>query len=416
MRNSVQNKTTKHNLCIGCGICKIICPSNAIELKPNKYKELNPNIASQKCTDCGLCISFCPHTKEKIQAEAAKISSSSEPQAFGLENAKYYLAWNSNDLERVKSASGGAITKLSEYLLANTLVDSVVHVERIAGKRGEPHYVSCISESIEEIKNRASSAYQPIDFSNVLDKLEQNKTYFITGTPCVIRAFKKLFSEHKLFKNINIITCALICSHNTNTQFMDYLADLNKLPNDTPYYINIRNKDNLTDANNFNNHFYTDNDDLLKMNRFETGWTDIWRSYYFAMGCCNYCSDFWGYEADISVKDAWGEWASDPLGKSIVVVRNNKADEIFQKCGLDIEDLDYDTMKYHQGPTSEFKQKEAKNRNFKSFISRSNRKNGMFKYLVISKASKFLYKNFGFTATKKLMKIIEKIVAKGSNI
>ena len=47
------------------------------------------------------------------------------------------------------------------------------------------------------------------------------------------------------------------------------------------------------------------------------------------MNVCNCCSDFWGESADITVKDAWGKWASeDPLNKSIIVVRTSEINDI----------------------------------------------------------------------------------------
>jgi len=404
---TVKSNTLKYNLCINCGICSVVCPNNAIKMVKDKFQELKPEIDTSKCNNCGLCKEYCIHTKEKFISNSKQICEYQDAVGYGLQNASYYVAWSKDIEQRQKSCSGGAVTELACYLMENKVIDGVMHVERLWAKRNDLHYGARLSKSVEEIKTHVSSAYQPIDFSNVLLKLEEGKTYLVTATPCVIRALNNLFSKHPRYKKINIITCALVCSHNTNAQFIDFLTEINKLDNDKEWQVNIRNKDNIVDANNFNNHIYTKEKDLLKQNRHETGWTKIWRSYYFAMNCCLYCSDFWGYGADISVKDAWGKWAVDPLGKSIVIVRNKRIEEYFLKSNIEYEFIDYDTVREHQLHTPVFKQQEAYNKISKSIFAKCNRRNSLFKYKIISKLSKLLYANFGFKITKNIVPIIE---------
>lgn len=417
MNKTVLEKTIKYNLCINCGMCKVVCPKHLITLNLNKYGELNPSIDNSKCNNCGQCSLFCPNTKEKFCAEAKKISSVDAPHSFGLENASYYLAWNPNKEQRQKCCSGGAVTQLALSLLENHKIDGLIHVERLWGHRGNLHYGARLSKSVEEICEHVSSAYQPIDFSDVLQQLEQGKTYLICGTPCVIRGIKYLFAKHKIFENINILTCALVCSHNTNAQFIDFLTEINELSDDEKWKVNIRYKDDsIADANNFKNFIYTPDKELLNKNRFDSGWTHIWRNYYFAMGACLKCSDFWGYEADISIKDAWGEWAKNPLGTSIAIIRNKDLEQDFLNSGLEYKKLSFETMEWHQAATSVFKQTEAYNKNFKSVFSRSNRRNELFKYFLISKISKMLHKNFGYKVTKFLMPLVEWIGKRGQKL
>lgn len=406
MRENTVKETVKKDFCINCGLCEFICPNNAISLKFNKYLEKTPIINSKKCTNCSLCLNICPNSPQKMKTEALACRDSLNEKIYGT-NGDLYLAWNSNDEERSKSASGGAISKLAEYLLETKTIAGVIHVERIEAKRKEPHYRACLSTSLEELKRdeRKNSAYQPIDFSEVLKSIDKNSTYLITGTPCVIRGINKLKEQGYKF-----ITSSLICSHNTNMSLLDFIADLLGIEN-VPYFINTRNKDDLLNADLFNNHFYCKDKDLAKKPHFLTGWGKFWRNNYFAMNACLYCSDFWGREADISVKDAWGKWSKeDALGKSLVIIRDAKIKKLFLNCGLETEILDKLFLETHQQNVTIYKQQNAYSKNFKPFYYYRNIKNKHFKNVIISKLSKVFYKTFGSKLTAKLMNIVEFIL------
>ncbi len=406
---STIESTVKNNLCINCGLCKTVCKFDAIKMTRNEYGEINPVIDYEKCKNCGQCLKACPMDKPKLEAIAQDLSKMENPHRHGLEDSKYYLAWDKNDEQRLKCCSGGAVTKIASYLFSQGKIDGMIHSERLWGHKGDLHYGARLSTTLEEIKEHVSSSYQPIDFSEVLSKLEKGKTYFMTGTPCVIRGIKNLLQSNKDFKDIKIITCALICSHNTNSKFVDFLTETNKLSDNEPWQVDMRAKDNtMSDANNFKNYVYTkDGKTLMNKNRFKSGWTKFWRFYYFAMNSCLYCPDFWGVDADISVKDAWGKWAGeDAKGQSILVIRNNEILNDFFNSGLEYEELDWETMKDHQKATPVYKQSNAIYKFTQKPYSKKNRKSRFFRYYINSKCSKFLYKHVGATITYYLMKII----------
>ena len=56
-------------LCKGCGICKYVCPNNAIYLENRKAI-----IDQSKCSSCQLCIDACPFGAIKLEDEVQVVS------------------------------------------------------------------------------------------------------------------------------------------------------------------------------------------------------------------------------------------------------------------------------------------------------------------------------------------------------
>ena len=55
------------NCCVGCGICKKVCPSNAISFeKDENGKIVSYTFDLEKCIFCGNCMYYCPHGAIKL--------------------------------------------------------------------------------------------------------------------------------------------------------------------------------------------------------------------------------------------------------------------------------------------------------------------------------------------------------------
>jgi len=56
--------------CIGCGICKKVCPSNAIQYeKDSDGKVISYTFDLKKCIFCGNCMYYCPQKAIRLGGE-----------------------------------------------------------------------------------------------------------------------------------------------------------------------------------------------------------------------------------------------------------------------------------------------------------------------------------------------------------
>lgn len=383
--------------CIGCGICRAACASGCIKMVWTKGGIAVPKIDRKRCVGCGKCNAVCPQNPALLLEKALEAAHAPDPRRFGIEDASGFLAWDADDARRLRSASGGVVTGMALKMLETGRIDGVVHAMRVEAGRGMPHYRAALSTTSEEIALRRGSAYEAIDFSDVLLELKPDGAYFLVGTPCAVRGFRALAKNSPRFARVRFYLCALVCSHNVTAQFADYMADRHGIPRKARYFVDWRNKDGIPDAGTYNSHIYGADGDLLKQDRYSSGWTDVWRSYAFAPKACCSCSDFWGNDADVSVKDAWGrkEWVADPLGKSVVVLRSPELREVFEQCAFERMPLSGSELADMQQPQTFFKMVAAEDKATHAPWRSVNRANGFFARRMMSGSTRFAYRWFG---------------------
>lgn len=356
------NDIVVSNLCVGCGLCCVVCPESVICMVWQESQTWQPVVDDVGCINCGRCRKVCPNSPQCIMEYAA--AAQAQGSRFGLApESKYFITYDKDASRRIRSASGGVTSALLEHLLTSGAVDGVMVALPLSAPAGEPHFEMKIVRSVGELDRARSSHYHPLSYDKVLGVLRATAgTFAVVGVPCVLRGLVRLPSEMQA--KIKYKLC-LVCSHNVTGAFSDCLADREGVERNVSWRINLRDKIGIQDANNFNNLFVLP-DRKIRRNRFVTAFTEMWRNYFFAQECCLYCADFYGVDADVSIKDAWGRLSGDPLGTSLVIVRNREMGEHLNQLRavdrLFLEGCDADEVFNSQTVTPIFKHEKVRDR------------------------------------------------------
>ena len=409
----------KNNLCTGCGLCTASCPDDNIAMEWKSCGIWNPVVSAAGCTQCGKCYEVCPQSPEVIAEYAGKAAVDGEK--FGLKNANYFISFDLNADNRMKSASGGVVSLLLTHLLKSHDIDGVLCSTPLCASIGNPHYSLDVITTAEQITSCRSSHYHPLTYHDALKHIKNREgSYVLVGVPCVVRGIKLL--PRSLREKIKF-SIALACSHNVTGAFIDQLARQQGITRGERFFVNLRDKLNIPDADNFNI-FFKLADREIRKNRFLAPFTSMWRNYFFALESCLYCPDFYGADADLSVKDAWGRLSKDPRGISLLVVRNRMLLPILEKLHhesiLSLEPCNEDEVYNSQPGTAVFKHRAIKDRiaRKKAIWHEVNKNNQIglknrrlisrhsleyFRLLGLIKVSRFCFTRFGAVPVNSLI-------------
>jgi len=328
----------KDGNCLGCGACKVVCPSDAInvafEHRAGKYVA---SINEELCSDCRLCNSVCPSEPENINYNF-------------INNGpikKVFMGCASNNQIRHDSSSGGWITQMLINAIEAKIIDGAV-VTKMSTNPIQP--VSYIAYSRDDLIAASGSCYCT---SNIFDCLhgilKDNKKLAFVGLPCQILALKKC---QKLIPELNdriSITIGLFCGGSSSIRGLRDIFKFYKIPDDVCL---IKYRGSGWPGNLFVKH-----ENGCKSVSYPEYSAMMRRGYFYNR--CFICPDATNELADISFGDAWNLVDEPVEGTSLIICRNDMGTDFINLTSDDIlkEIIDDSLLRKSQSNLLHFKKK-----------------------------------------------------------
>lgn len=187
--------------CCSCGLCELICPVHAIQMKWNKYGFLTPVIDTKLCVDCGMCERKCvtqhTHVEHPVQC---------------------FAGVNMNASIKRKSSSGGVFAALAEDVLEQ---GGVVFGAAVIPKGDIVTIEHIMIEYKEQLPAIQGSKYVQSNARNVYPEvkrqLEKKRKVLFSGTPCQVAAIKNYLGKN----DPNLLLVDLICHGAPSTLYWE---------------------------------------------------------------------------------------------------------------------------------------------------------------------------------------------------
>lgn len=270
--------TLYEKYCTGCGLCKAI---GKAQLVPDEKGYLHP-----QDYDLNTLKQICPVSGNQVTAM--------NTNSIWGKYENVYIAWSQNSNVRKNGSSGGIITEIAEYLLAENKVDGIIQTKASA-KPTET--VTIISRTVSEVRECAGSRYSISSPLQILDCLKKNERYALVAKPCDIVAFENFSKHNQKFKKQILYTISFFCAGLPSKDAQKrLLEDLNC--KDTSI-VSLRYRGNGWPG--FTTAIDKDN------NEYQISYAESWGKILGRdiMPMCRYCIDGIGEAADISCGDAW---------------------------------------------------------------------------------------------------------------
>lgn len=299
--------------CTGCGLCKAVCPKDAIEMAADSEGFLYPKYSDALCVDCGICLNQCPSRIALPEENTPEV---------------YEAKAKDDDLRKV-STSGGIFT-----LLARKVLEAQGAVYGAGFEDGSCRVVHRRAVQEDDLAALRDSKYvqsrlDPV-FSLLQKDLEAGKPVLFTGTPCQVHAVRQFAEKKKLTENL--LLCDFVC-HGCPSPgiYEEHLAHLEKKHNAPIAGVKFRDKEYGWSKANRRILKLTAKDGSVFQ---DTSYYALYFSYGVTLRpvCekCRYCTP--NRVSDVTLGDFWGEHTleNDELGISLLMANTEKGKQALE--------------------------------------------------------------------------------------
>lgn len=179
--------------CTGCLACVDSCRHDALKHYVAEDGHYYVRIVEKVCVGCLQCERTCPIVSKLKYGES--------------ECATFYAAWNEDDEERTKSASGGAFTAMARYVIGQGGVVVGAVSENVCDVR------HVMVSDVAGLRQLQGSKYTQSDASGIYmetyKNLKEGKLVLFSGTGCQVGGLRS-FLRNKKYGG-RLITVDLIC-------------------------------------------------------------------------------------------------------------------------------------------------------------------------------------------------------------
>lgn len=320
----------KKERCVGCGACETSCPVKSITLENGTPKLVG------LCISCGICYNSCPRTifdEATIEEKIFGRKRTGEETDIGIIRSRYAVKTKQEDIEK-SCQDGGAVTStLTQFLSDGKRCAVVAAIDDKMLWMPKPFVAKNRVELIKAAGSKYTSCPILVGVDSAISGYKASEIA-VVGTPCQIRALRKIETEQvsnsRISDAVNLkigLFCMETFNYDDLIKFLE--SEGAEIPKITKFAIN-------------RGRFiaYQEGGKVLevKLNKLKK----------LVRPCCEECKDFTSEFADISVGNV-----GSPDGWSTVLVRTERGEAALaaareaglievkrlEEAGGDIEDV-----------------------------------------------------------------------------